>query len=212
MLVQVLVALWQRVTTDRGGVDPAARVLVQVRVDSLVREEQRERGLPFLLHEIDGPGIQDVGHVALDLVLAAVLPQDGIVQLALPLEADPVVVAGARAGIIAHVPLADVCGFIPQRLEGQVVVVEAVAGDVAADVVDDAVARCVLPCEDRCAVGRAERRRMERVFEHRPFARDPVDVGGLHVRVTGRACLVEAQVVDQDHDEVGFLCHGRDLR
>ena len=50
---------------------------------------------------------------------------------------------------------------------------------------------------------------MEGVGEHAALLRDAVDVRGLHVRMPGYAGLVEAQVIDQDHDEIGFLCHFR---
>ncbi len=43
-----------------------------------------------------------------------------------------------------------------------------------------------------------------------PSLREPVDVRRPHVGVAARAELVVAQVVDQDHEEVGFL-HGRRL-
>src|SRR6185503_3383158 len=76
----------------------------------------------------------------------------------------------------------------------------------APDVVDDAVARRVLAGEDRGAVRRAQRRGVERVGEHRALVRQAVDVRRLHVRMSRRAGFIEAQVVDQDHDQVGL--HG----
>ena len=46
---------------------------------------------------------------------------------------------------------------------------------------------------------------MERVDEERPFAGEPVDVGGLEVRMPAGAELVEAEIVDDHHHEVRAL-------
>jgi hypothetical protein len=203
------VALGQGVAADAARVDAPARILDEVGVHRFVREEERERLLPFPSHEFDRAGIQDIGHVALDLVLAAIFPEDRVDELALPLEAHPVVVPGPRARVVAHVPLADVRRLVAERLQRDVVVVQAMARDVAPDVVDDAVARGVLASQDRGAVRRAQRRRVEGILEHRALVSEAVDVGRFHVRMTRGAGFVEAQVVDQDHDQVGFLGHGR---
>src|SRR5687768_5330746 len=73
---------------------------------------------------------------------------------------------------------------------------------VAADVVDDAVARGVLAGEDRGPVGRAKRRSVEGIRETRALGGEAVDVRRLHVRMPGGAGLVEAQVVDEDDNQI----------
>jgi hypothetical protein len=46
---------------------------------------------------------------------------------------------------------------------------------------------------------------MEGPLEERAFARDTVDVRRLHVRMAAGAEFVEAQVVDQDDQKIGFF-------
>ena len=57
-------------------------------------------------------GIEEVGDVALHRSEGAVLEELRINELPLPAEADPGIVAGARARIVAHMPLANVRRFI----------------------------------------------------------------------------------------------------
>ena len=106
-------------------------------------------------------------------------------------------------------PLADMGGLVAQPLQDGVIVGQAVAVGVARHVVDDAVPAGVLAGDDRGAVGRAERRRMERLGEHRALVADAVDVRRLHVGMAADAELVEPEVVDQDDDEIGLAlaCH-----
>jgi hypothetical protein len=178
--------------------------LLHVRVHRLVGEEKRERLAALALHVIDGAIGEDVGDIPLHGALLAVFPEDGIDDFALSAEAHPMVVAGARPRVVAHVPFTDMRRFVAQPLQLQVIVGQAMAHRIAPHVIDDAVAARVLPRHDGGAVGRAQRRGMEGVGEARALARDAVDVRRLHVRMTGGAGLVEAQVVDQDDDEVGL--------
>jgi len=203
-LVEIAVPRRQHVTLHRGNVDRPVLLLLHVRMHRLVREEKRERLVALSPDVLDGALRKDVGDIALDPMLGAVFPQHRVHDLSLAAERQPVVVAGPRARVVAHVPLADVCGFVAEPFQLEVVVREAVAHCVAPDVVDDAVAARVLAREDRSAVGRAQRRGVERVQELRALVREAVDVGRLHVRMPGRARLVEAQVVDEDDKEVRF--------
>jgi DNA-binding transcriptional LysR family regulator len=184
-------------------VERAVGGLEGVRVDRLVREEQRVRRVVATVDELERLRVQQVGHVAGVLRLDAVHVQHRVDDRAVAREADPAVVARARRGAVPHVPLADVRGPVAEPLQDPVVVRQPVAERVARDVVDHAVPARVLAGDDRGAVRRAQRRGVERVAEPGAFVADPVDVRRLHVRMTAEADLVEAQVVDQDHDQVG---------
>src|SRR4051794_15698512 len=78
-------------------------------------EEKRLRMGPA--NEAHGPLIEDVGDVTLRLYSLAVLIQLGIGELALSLEADPVVEAGTRRVVQAHVPLADEGRLVARALQ-----------------------------------------------------------------------------------------------
>ena len=154
-------------------------------------------------------GVQKIGDVAFVLTLITVDVEYRIDDRAVAGEAHPPVVARPWAAGITHVPFADMGGLVAQALQDDVIVGQAVAVGVARHVIDDAVAARILAGDDRGAVGRAERRRMERRREHRALATDPVDVRRLHIGVTADAQLIEPQVVDQHDQEIGFtlLCH-----
>ena len=98
---------------------------------------------------------------------------------------------------------------VAELLQFEVVVGQPMAHRVARDVVDDAVAAGVLAGEDRGAIRRAQRRGVERPSAERAFVRDPIDVRRFHVRMTARAEFVEAQVVDQNHQQIRL--HGCSL-
>ena len=78
---------------------------------------------------------------------------------------------------------------------------------IAPDVIDDSMAAGILAGEDRGPIGRAQRRGMEGVGKQRAFMCQAVNMRGLHVRMAAGAEFVEAQVIDQDHDQVGTQCH-----
>ena len=122
----------------------------------------------------------------------------------MPVIADPRVVTGPRHAVIAHVPLADVCGLVPEPLQLEVVVRQAMAHRIARDVVDDAVPAGVLATDNRSAVRRTDRRRVKCALEDRAFAREPIDVRRLHVRMTTGAKLVVAQIVNQNDEKIGL--------
>jgi hypothetical protein len=204
-LVQVRVPHGDLVAALAREVERPVRRLERVRMHRLVREEERERAVALRLDEAHRALVQEIGDVAGLLDRAPVLVELGVEEAAVALEAHPQVVAGAGRGLVPHVPLADVRGLVAEPLQLEVVVRQPHAGGVACDVVDDPVPARVLAGEDRCAVRRADRRRMERPRERRALVGDPVHVRGLHVRVAAGAELVEAQVVDQDDEEVGFL-------
>src|SRR5688572_6238859 len=174
----------------------------------LVREEQRPRLAAPALDEAQRHAIEQVGDVALLLHVLAVLVEPRVVDAAVAVEAHPVVVAGPRPAVVAHVPLADVRGLVAELAQLEVVVRQAVAHRVARHVVDHAVAAGVLPGHDRGAVRRADRRGVEGALEQRALARQAVDVRRLHVRMAAGAELVVAQVVHQDHQQVGLFSHG----
>ncbi len=158
----------------------------------LVRKEKRERLLALALQKVDRQPVHDVGDVAAVLHVLAVVIQAGVVQFSVPVVADPRVVTGPRHAVIAHVPLADVRGLVPEPLQFKVVVRQAMAHRIARDVVDDAVPAGVLPTDDRGAIRRADRRRVKRALEDGTLAREPIDVRRLHVRMTTGAELVVA--------------------
>jgi hypothetical protein len=152
--------------------------------------------------------VQQIGDVARSGAAVTVQVELRVEELAVAVEAHPAVVTGARRAVVAHVPLAHVRGLVTQALELEVVVGQPVAGRVARHVVDDAVAARVLAGDDGRAIWRAERRGVKRPEAHCAFAGEAVHVWRLHVRMPARAELVEAQVVDQDHEQVGPR-HGR---
>src|SRR5688572_9997780 len=67
--------------------------------------------------ELDGAIRQQVGDVTGNAVQASVLEQLRIADIPLPREADPMVVTGTRCRIVAHVPFADVRGFVAGALQ-----------------------------------------------------------------------------------------------
>ena len=182
--------------------------LLRIRVHRLVREEKRKRFLALALQKIDSQAIHDVGDVAAVLHVFAVVIQPRVVQLSVSVIADPGVVTGSRHAVVAHVPLADVRSFVPEPLQLQVIVGQAMAHRIARDVIDDPVPAGVLPADDRGTIRRTDRRRMKSALEDRPFARKPIDVRRLHVRMTAGAKLVVAQIVDQDHEKIGLHASG----
>ena len=66
----------------------------------------------WFLDKGHGAGIEEIGDVALHRSEGAILEELWINELALPAEADPGIVTGARARIIAHMPLANMRRFI----------------------------------------------------------------------------------------------------
>ena len=175
----------------------------------LVGEEQREGFGPRLAQELDGVIVEKIGDVAFVLALIAVDVQHRIDDRAVAREAHPAVVARPRPARIAHVPLADMGCLVAQPLQDAVIVGQAVAVGVARHVVDDAVAAGVLAGDDRGAVGRAERRGVEGLREHRALMADAVDMRRLHIGMAADPQLVEPEIVDQNDDEVRLLpaCH-----
>ena len=191
-------------------VDRAVGRLEGVGMHRLVGEEQRERLVALLAQELDGMGVQEIGDVAFVLAFIAVDVEHRIDDRAVAGEAHPAVVARPRPARIAHVPLADMGGLVAQPLQDDVIVGQAMAVRVARHVVDDAVPAGVLAGDDRGAVGRAERRGVERRGEHRAFVADAVDVRRLHVGMAADAQLVEPEIVDQDDQEIGFALSCQD--
>jgi hypothetical protein len=201
--VEVPVALGRLVTTAPGEIEGAVGGLVGIRVHRLVGEEEAPRLRARALDERHRLRVQQVGDVAGRGAPRPVDVQLRIEELAVAVEAHPAVVAGTGRAVVAHVPLAHVRGLVTEPLQLHVIVRQAVARRVARHVVDDAVAARVLAGHDRRAVGRAERRGVERVEAPRALAGEPVHVGRQHVRMPARPELVEAQVVDQDDEQVG---------
>ncbi len=123
--------------------------------------------------------------------------------------ADPHVVAGTGLAVVTHVPLADVRGLVAQRLQIEMVVGQAMAGRVARHVVDDAVPARVLAGEDGRTVRRADGRGVKGPLEERTLTGDAVGVRRLHVGMAARAELVEAEVVDENEEDIGPARHGQ---
>jgi hypothetical protein len=135
----------------------------------------------------------------------ALLVERRVVGSPLAGEAHPGVEAGARRGVVAHVPLAEEGRLVAARVQGLGEGLQAVAQEVAGHVVDHTVARRVLPGEDAGPVRRAQRHRVEGPGEEGTFTGQPVAVRGFEVGMAGGAELVPAQIVDDDDDEVGAL-------
>ena len=72
-------------------------------------------------------------------------------------------------------------------------------------IVDDPVPARELAGEQGRPVGRAQRHRVERIDEQGAFRGKAVDVGSFEIRMAAGMELVEAQVVDQHHDDVRTL-------
>ncbi len=203
---------------ERG--DAAVVTLHDVRVQRLVREEEQERLLPRLLHEVDGEVGEHVGDVALHLLPLPVDVELRVDRLALALHRHPAGPAGPRGVIVPHVPLAHerrpVAGSGEWDREGR----QAMARRVARGVVGDAVGVGVLAGEDARPARAAERRGGEGVEEAHALTCEAVDVRRLGEGVPGDADLVPAEVIDEDEDDVrppldGFrrcACHRRAQR
>lgn len=176
--------------------------LLGVRMHRLVREKERPGTFVPALDPLERHRVHEVGDVAAVLDVCAVVVEARIDDAAVAVVAHPGVVARPRHAVVSHVPLADVRGRVAEALKVQVIVRQPVAHRVARDVVDDAVAARVLSGENRGAIGRADRRRMERALEEHALVREAIHVRGLHVRMAARAELVVAQVVYQDHEKI----------
>ena len=101
-----------QVSPQRGEIDGAILRLEEVGMHRLVRQKERKGPVVRFLDKGHGAGIEEIGDVALYRSKGAILEELWINELALPAEADPGIVAGAWAGIVAHVPLTDVRRFI----------------------------------------------------------------------------------------------------
>ena len=98
----------------RGDAKRAVGRLRRVRVHRLVREEKRKGLRSLALEEVDRELVHDVGDVARVLDVAAVVIERRVHDPAMAVVAHPRVVAGPRHAVVAHVPLADVRGFVAQ--------------------------------------------------------------------------------------------------
>ena len=188
-------------------------------VHGLVRQVEKERPiLAALLQPVDRVIGQLVGDVAalrhrFAVDVEAVLA--GKVR-ALTAKADPAVETGLRRIAVAtHVPLADERRLVAGLL--QMLRKERRPRRDRIVVVDDAMTMRVESGQDRRAARGAQRRRNERVAEVDAVARERVEVRRLEPRVPQEAERVEAQVVDEDEDDVARLrlrnaCCGRASR
>src|SRR5262249_62140900 len=102
----------RQISPQRGEIDSAILRLEEVRMHRLVRQKERKGPVVRCVNKGHRAGIEEIGDVALHRSERAVLEELWINELALPAEADPGIVAGAWARIIAHMPLANVCRFI----------------------------------------------------------------------------------------------------
>ncbi len=155
--------------------------------------------------ELGGVVGEDIRDVAGGLGFLAVDVEGGIVVYALAAEGDPAVEAGAGRGVVAHVPFAEVAGFVAARVEEFGEGFEFVAdGGTGEGVADDAMGLDVLAGEETASAGGAEGGGDEGVRELGAFAGDAVDVWCFEEGVAGVAEGVPAHVVDEDEDEIGF--------
>ena len=79
------------------------------------------------------------------------------------------------------------------------------AGEIAREIVNDPVPARELAGEQGRPVGRAQGYCVERIDEQGAFRGKAVDVGGFEIRMAACMEFVEAQIVDQHHDDVRTL-------
>ena len=183
--------------------DFAVGALGDVGVDGFVGEVEAERFVAFLGNEFDGVIGEDIGDVAFGLDGFSVYVEGRIEGLALAWEGDPVVEAGAGRVVDAHVPFAEEGGGVAVVVEEAGPGFERVAVAGAVGVIGDSVLERVLTGEECRAAGGTEGRGDEGVFKACAFAGEAVGMGGLGERVAGTAEFVEAEIVDEDEDDVG---------
>jgi hypothetical protein len=100
----------------------------------LVGEKKRERLAAFPLEEFEREIVQQVSDIARALLVRAVDVELRVLDAPMPVERDPVVVAGPWLAVVAHVPLADVRGLVAAALQREVVIRQPVAHCIARDV------------------------------------------------------------------------------
>jgi hypothetical protein len=168
-----------------------------------VGEIEAEGLFAFLVDEIDGVIGEDIGDIALGLDGFSIDVEGRIEGFALAGEGDPVVEAGAGRVIDAHVPFAEEGGGVAVVVEEAGPGFQRVAVAGAVGVVGNSVLERILTGQERGAAGGAEGRGDEGVFEAGAFAGEAVGIGGLGEGMAGAAEFVEAEIVDEDEDDVG---------
>lgn len=183
--------------------DFAVGALGNVGVDGFVGEVEAEGFVAFLVDEVDGVIGEDIGDVAFGLDGFSVDVEGRIEGFALAGEGDPVIEAGAGRVVDAHMPFAEEGGGVAVVVEEAGPGFERVALAGTVGVVGDSVLEGILTGEECGAAGGAEGCGDEGVFEAGAFAGKAVGIGGLGEGMAGAAELVEAEIVDEDEDDVG---------
>lgn len=188
-----------------GDLERAVSRLLGVRVNRLVGKKERKRLVVAAINEVKRKLVHDVGDVAAVMTVPSVMVQHRISEPAVPVIAHPAVITGSWAPVVAHVPFADMRGFITQPLQLQMIVGQPMAHGITRHVVDDAVAAGVLPTQNRSPIGRTDRRGVKGSRKQSALMSDPINMRRLHVGVSARAKFVIAQIINQDHQQIRFL-------
>lgn len=183
--------------------DFAVGVLGDVGMDGFVGEVEAEGFVALLIDEIDGVIGKNIGDVALGLDGFSVDVEGRIEGFALAGEGDPVIEAGAGRVIDTHVPFTEEGGGVAVVVEEAGPGFERVAVAGAVGVIGDSVLERILTGEERRATGGAEGCGDEGVFEAGAFAGEAVGMRGLGEGMAGAAEFIEAEIVDEDEDDVG---------
>lgn len=147
-------------------------------------EEQHEGAGARLLQKGHRAVGQHIGDIPLDLGRRHAVIVERVDRLALSPAGGPVVEPGSPGLVVPHVPLADKSVRVARQLQVAGEGRQLMAFDAVVGVVGDPVCVWVETGQQRCATRRTERRRRERVVEHRTVARQLVDCRRLHERVT----------------------------
>jgi hypothetical protein len=181
--------------------DPPVVSLDDVGMNRFVSKVDEERPAACPLHELLDVVRQQVRHVAGGFDSSSVHIELRIDCLALSRHRDPMIEARTRTVVVTHVPLAEerrqVTGALKLPRKGRQLMAR------PRRVVDDAVRVGVLAGQKVRPARRAERRRRERVEEPRALTGEPIHVRRVDERMSRRADLVPAEIVDEYDNDVG---------
>ncbi len=175
---------------------------MQLVASAIINIEKTERLFPLLANELHGPIVEHVGRVPGRFGSLAVLVKNRVERRALAGHARPVVDPWARRVVVAHVPLADVAGFVAAVAKDSGERDQLVALHATVGVVNDSVMVSILTGEQTCANGRAERRRAESVAESGSLVGNSVDAGRSHEGMACTGNLIPAQIIDEDDQDI----------
>src|SRR5262249_35575930 len=125
---------------DPAQIDAAVGGLLDIRMNGFVRQVKAEGLMTGTPDDLDGALGEYIGDIAARLPDFAVDVEHRVDRLALAREADPVVEAGARRIVVAHVPLAEKSGLVAGVVQLPWPGKQLMAARRAVGVVNDAVA------------------------------------------------------------------------